>query len=104
MKSILMPHILCMSKGRLKGVCTASRNWYHCDAGLTRIGIAVQYGQAASHVWYGACIVEETAMSERDDDLLFFAGLVLGAIAGGALAALLTPQSGPEIREQIAER
>jgi gas vesicle protein len=43
-------------------------------------------------------------MSERDDDLLFFAGLVLGAIVGGAMAALLTPQSGPEIREQMAER
>lgn len=43
-------------------------------------------------------------MSERNDDLLFFAGLVLGAIAGGAVAALLTPQSGSEIREQVAER
>ena len=43
-------------------------------------------------------------MTERNDDLLFFAGLVLGAIAGGALAALLTPQSGSEIREQVVER
>ena len=43
-------------------------------------------------------------MSDRNDDLLFFAGLVLGAIAGGAVAALLTPQSGPEMREQVAER
>jgi gas vesicle protein len=43
-------------------------------------------------------------MSERNDDLLFFAGLVLGAVVGGAVAALLTPQSGPEIREQVAER
>ena len=43
-------------------------------------------------------------MSERNDDLLFFAGLVLGAIAGGVVAALLTPQSGPEIREQVVER
>jgi gas vesicle protein len=44
------------------------------------------------------------AMSDRNDDLLFFAGLVLGAIAGGAVATLLTPQSGPEIREQVVER
>jgi gas vesicle protein len=44
------------------------------------------------------------AMSDQNDDLLFFAGLVLGAIAGGAVAALLTPQSGPEIREQVVER
>jgi gas vesicle protein len=43
-------------------------------------------------------------MSDRNDDLLFFAGLVLGAIVGGAAAALLTPQSGTEIREQVAER
>ena len=43
-------------------------------------------------------------MSDRNDDLLFFAGLVLGAVVGGAVAALLTPQSGPEIREQVAER
>ena len=43
-------------------------------------------------------------MNERSDDLLFFAGLVLGAVVGGALAALLTPQSGPEMREQVAER
>jgi len=43
-------------------------------------------------------------MSDRNDDLLFFAGLVLGAVAGGAVAALLTPQSGPEMREQVAER
>jgi gas vesicle protein len=43
-------------------------------------------------------------MSEQSDDLLFCAGLVLGAVVGGAVAALLTPQSGPEIREQVAER
>jgi len=43
-------------------------------------------------------------MTDRNDDLLFFAGLVLGAIAGGAVAALLTHQSGPEMREQVAER
>jgi gas vesicle protein len=54
--------------------------------------------------WYAAYIEKELAMSDRNDDLLFFAGLVLGAIAGGALAALLTPQSGPELREQVAER
>jgi len=48
--------------------------------------------------------MEEMAMRDRNDDLLFFAGLVLGAIAGGAMAALLTPQSGTEIREQVAER
>jgi gas vesicle protein len=55
-------------------------------------------------LWYGAYILEETAMSDRNDDVLFFAGLVLGAIAGGIVAALLTPQSGTEIREQVAER
>jgi gas vesicle protein len=43
-------------------------------------------------------------MSDRDDDLLLFVGVVLGAIAGGAAAAFLIPQSGPEIREQVAER
>ena len=43
-------------------------------------------------------------MSERNDDILFFAGLVLGAIVGGAVAALLTPQSGLETREQVVER
>jgi len=48
--------------------------------------------------------MEELAMSDRNDDLLFFAGLVLGAVVGGAVAALLTPQSGPEVREQVAER
>ena len=43
-------------------------------------------------------------MSARDDDLLFFAGLVIGAIVGGMAAALLAPQSGPETREQMVER
>ena len=43
-------------------------------------------------------------MSERNDDVVFFAGLVLGAIAGGAAAALLTPRSGSETREQVVER
>ena len=43
-------------------------------------------------------------MSDQNGDVLFFAGLVLGAIVGGAAAALLTPQSGPAIREQVAER
>ena len=43
-------------------------------------------------------------MNERNDDMLFLAGLFLGAIAGAAAAVLLTPQSGPEVREQVAER
>jgi gas vesicle protein len=43
-------------------------------------------------------------MRDQDDDVLFFVGLVLGAIVGGAVAALLTPQSGPAMREQVAER
>jgi gas vesicle protein len=43
-------------------------------------------------------------MSEQNDDLLFFAGLVVGAIVGGMAAALLAPQSGPETREQMVER
>jgi len=42
-------------------------------------------------------------MSDRANDLLFFTGLVLGAIAGGAVAALLVVQSSPEIRDQAAE-
>jgi gas vesicle protein len=43
-------------------------------------------------------------MSGRDDDMLFLAGLFLGAVAGAAAAVLLTPQSGPEVREQVTER
>lgn len=43
-------------------------------------------------------------MNERNDDLMFLAGLFLGAIVGGVAAALLTPQSGPEVREQVVER
>jgi gas vesicle protein len=43
-------------------------------------------------------------MSEGNDDLLFFAGLVAGAIAGGVAAALLAPQSGSETRGQVIER
>jgi len=43
-------------------------------------------------------------MSEDNDDLLFLAGLVVGAVAGGLAAALLTPQSGTETREQVVER
>ena len=43
-------------------------------------------------------------MSERNDDLMFLAGLFFGAIVGGIAAALLTPQSGPEVREQVVER
>ena len=43
-------------------------------------------------------------MSERDEDLLFLAGLFLGAAVGAATAVLLTPQNGPDLREQVAER
>ncbi|MBK9941841.1 MAG: YtxH domain-containing protein [Kouleothrix sp.] len=43
-------------------------------------------------------------MSQRTNDALFLAGLVLGAVAGAAAAALLTPRSGAEAREQVAER
>ena len=43
-------------------------------------------------------------MSDRNDDVLFLSGLVLGAIIGGAAAALLTSRSGPEIHEQLVER
>lgn len=43
-------------------------------------------------------------MNERDDDMLFLAGLFLGAVVGATVAVLLTPQSGPEVREQVAER
>ena len=43
-------------------------------------------------------------MSDQNDDLMFLAGLVTGAIFGGIVAALLVPQSGPETREQVVER
>ena len=43
-------------------------------------------------------------MNGRDDDMLFLAGLFLGAAVGAMVAVLLTPQSGPEVREQVAER
>jgi gas vesicle protein len=43
-------------------------------------------------------------MSERDEDMLFLAGLFFGAVVGAAAAVLLTPQSGPDMREQVAER
>jgi len=43
-------------------------------------------------------------MNQRNDDMLFLAGLFLGAIAGAATAVLLTPRSGPELREQVVER
>jgi gas vesicle protein len=43
-------------------------------------------------------------MENQSADLAFFAGLVVGAIVGGAAAALLAPHSGPETREQIVER
>ena len=43
-------------------------------------------------------------MSEHDDDMLFLAGLFLGAVVGAAAAVFLTPQSGHDVREQVAER
>lgn len=43
-------------------------------------------------------------MDERHDDWLFFAGLLVGAVAGGMAAALLAPHSGIETREQVVER
>ncbi|HEX5691568.1 MAG TPA: YtxH domain-containing protein [Roseiflexaceae bacterium] len=43
-------------------------------------------------------------MEKQNSDLMFLAGLVAGAIVGGAAAALLAPRSGPETREQIVER
>jgi gas vesicle protein len=43
-------------------------------------------------------------MDKQNSDLVFLAGLVAGAIVGGAVAALLAPRSGPETREQIVER
>ena len=43
-------------------------------------------------------------MSERNDDLMFLAGLFLGAVVGGVAAALMAPQSGPETRDQVVER
>jgi gas vesicle protein len=43
-------------------------------------------------------------MGEHNDDMLFLAGLFLGAVAGAAAAVLLTPRSGPELREQVVER
>jgi gas vesicle protein len=42
-------------------------------------------------------------MSERNNDLLFLAGLVVGAVAGALAAALMAPQSGTETREQVVE-
>ena len=43
-------------------------------------------------------------MQGPNADRLFFAGLLSGAVLGGVAAALLAPRSGPETREQIAER
>jgi gas vesicle protein len=43
-------------------------------------------------------------MSEQKDDLVFLAGLVVGAIVGGMAAVLLAPKSGQDLREQVAER
>ena len=36
--------------------------------------------------------------------MLFLAGLFFGAMVGAAAATLLTPRSGAEAREQVAER
>lgn len=43
-------------------------------------------------------------MNERDDNMLFVAGMLLGAVVGGIAAVLLAPRSGSETREQVAER
>jgi len=43
-------------------------------------------------------------MSERNGDMMFLAGLFVGAIVGAASAALLAPRSGTETREQVVER
>lgn len=43
-------------------------------------------------------------MSQDHNDMLFLAGLFFGAVVGAAAAALLTPRSGAETREQVAER
>ena len=41
---------------------------------------------------------------KKNDDMLFLAGLFFGAMVGAAAATLLTPRSGAETREQVAER
>jgi gas vesicle protein len=43
-------------------------------------------------------------MEKQNGDMAFLAGLIAGAIVGGAAAALLAPRSGPQTREQIVER
>lgn len=43
-------------------------------------------------------------MNQHNNDMLFLAGLFFGAVVGAAAAALLTPRSGAEAREQVAER
>ncbi|HNP86725.1 MAG: YtxH domain-containing protein [Chloroflexi bacterium SZAS-1] len=43
-------------------------------------------------------------MSQRTNDMLLLSGLFIGAVVGAAAATLLTPHSGAETREQIAER
>jgi gas vesicle protein len=43
-------------------------------------------------------------MEQQKSDMVFFIGLVAGAIIGGVVAALLAPRRGPETREQIVER
>ena len=41
-------------------------------------------------------------MEKQSGDMAFFAGLVAGAIVGGAVAALLVPRSGPETTRTTA--
>jgi gas vesicle protein len=43
-------------------------------------------------------------VDKQNGDFAFFIGLVVGAIVGGATAALMVPRSGPEVRDQIVER
>lgn len=46
---------------------------------------------------------ERLVVEERGTER-FVEGLVLGLVVGAALAILLTPRSGPEIRRQLATR
>lgn len=43
-------------------------------------------------------------MSSQNSGALFFAGLVVGGLAGAGLALLLAPQSGAETRVQIRDK
>ena len=74
--------------------------------------MAMLYSAAFAHIeWpraWAACGMKfaeaEGTMDKPNDTFAFFAGLVAGAIFGGFVAALLVPRSGPETREQVAER